>query len=165
MSETDDQTGLPKPQWPNPQWPDPQLPAYARTLGITVHDSEDGIPVLAVEFGQSVEGRPLLQVDLQVEGPLRPRQHLRPRFHQRIQRHDAVASFLHALATSSRSGLAVDDHEIRRPKYICTQVRPRTRAHIRARCSYAGHARKDYARTDNAVNVDVRAFHTLPHVI
>ena len=58
MSETDDQTGLPAPKLATPQLATPQLPAYARTLGITVHDSEDGIPVLAVEFGQSVEGRP-----------------------------------------------------------------------------------------------------------
>lgn len=34
------------------------LPAYALALGIEIHDSEDGIPVLSVEFGPSVEGRP-----------------------------------------------------------------------------------------------------------
>lgn len=35
-----------------------QLPAYARALGITVCDVEDGTPVLTVEFGANVEGRP-----------------------------------------------------------------------------------------------------------
>ena len=34
------------------------LPAYARALGIRVCDEEDGVPVLTVEFGTSVEGRP-----------------------------------------------------------------------------------------------------------
>lgn len=34
------------------------LPAYAHALGIRVHDTEDGVPVLTVEFGSSVEGRP-----------------------------------------------------------------------------------------------------------
>ncbi|GMN02693.1 PaaI family thioesterase [Erythrobacter sp. MTPC3] len=34
------------------------LPAYARALGIKIADEEDGVPVLSVEFGQSVEGRP-----------------------------------------------------------------------------------------------------------
>lgn len=34
------------------------LPAYAKALGIVVHGEEDGVPVLAVEFGPSVEGRP-----------------------------------------------------------------------------------------------------------
>ncbi|MHA7818973.1 MAG: PaaI family thioesterase [Erythrobacter sp.] len=37
---------------------EPQLPPYARALGITVHSVEDGAPVLAVEFGANVEGRP-----------------------------------------------------------------------------------------------------------
>jgi len=37
---------------------DLQLPAYARALGITVHAIEDGTPVLTVEFGRNVEGRP-----------------------------------------------------------------------------------------------------------
>lgn len=35
-----------------------ELPAYAKALGIKGHGMEDGIPVLAVEFGSSVEGRP-----------------------------------------------------------------------------------------------------------
>lgn len=34
------------------------LPAYARSLGIRYDREEDGIPVLAVDFGASVEGRP-----------------------------------------------------------------------------------------------------------
>jgi uncharacterized protein (TIGR00369 family) len=34
------------------------LPAYARALGIRVCDIEDGTPVLTVEFGSTVEGRP-----------------------------------------------------------------------------------------------------------
>lgn len=34
------------------------LPAYAEALGITIHDVEDGIPVLTVKFGPNVEGRP-----------------------------------------------------------------------------------------------------------
>jgi len=34
------------------------LPAYARALGITVASMEDGVPVLTVEFGSNVEGRP-----------------------------------------------------------------------------------------------------------
>ena len=38
--------------------PDLELPAYARALGIKLHEVEDGIPVLTVEFGPSVEGRP-----------------------------------------------------------------------------------------------------------
>lgn len=38
--------------------PDLQLPAYARALGIEVHTIEDGVPVLTVGFGPSVEGRP-----------------------------------------------------------------------------------------------------------
>ena len=36
----------------------PELPAYARALGIKVHAVEDGVPVLTVDFGSSVEGRP-----------------------------------------------------------------------------------------------------------
>ena len=34
------------------------LPAYAQALGITVHEVEDGVPVLAVDFSADVEGRP-----------------------------------------------------------------------------------------------------------
>ena len=34
------------------------LPAYARALGITVCGLEDDMPVLTVEFGANVEGRP-----------------------------------------------------------------------------------------------------------
>lgn len=37
---------------------EPQLPPYARALGIEIHSFEDGTPVLAVEFGPDVEGRP-----------------------------------------------------------------------------------------------------------
>lgn len=36
----------------------PALPAYAEALGITVHDVEDGTPVLTVDFSADVEGRP-----------------------------------------------------------------------------------------------------------
>ena len=36
----------------------PELPAYARALGIKLHAVEDGVPVLTVDFGSSVEGRP-----------------------------------------------------------------------------------------------------------
>ncbi|BDI60647.1 PaaI family thioesterase [Qipengyuania nanhaisediminis] len=36
----------------------PQLSAYARALGIEVHAIEDGVPVLTVDFGPNVEGRP-----------------------------------------------------------------------------------------------------------
>ena len=35
-----------------------QLPPYARALGIELHQVEDGVPVLTVEFGPNVEGRP-----------------------------------------------------------------------------------------------------------
>ena len=35
-----------------------QLPAYARALGIRLHEIEDGIPILTVDFGSNVEGRP-----------------------------------------------------------------------------------------------------------
>ena len=35
-----------------------RLSAYAKALGIHIHDEEDGGPVLAVEFGSSAEGRP-----------------------------------------------------------------------------------------------------------
>lgn len=35
-----------------------RLPAYARALGIRVSEIEDGMPVLTVEFGPTVEGRP-----------------------------------------------------------------------------------------------------------
>lgn len=38
--------------------PDLLLPAYARALGISISDWEDGVPVLTVDFGPSVEGRP-----------------------------------------------------------------------------------------------------------
>jgi acyl-coenzyme A thioesterase PaaI-like protein len=35
-----------------------ELPAYARSLGIVVIGEEAGMPVLSVEFGPMVEGRP-----------------------------------------------------------------------------------------------------------
>ncbi|TRD10557.1 PaaI family thioesterase [Erythrobacter insulae] len=35
-----------------------ELPPYAIALGIRGHDIENGVPVLTVEFGPSVEGRP-----------------------------------------------------------------------------------------------------------
>lgn len=35
-----------------------ELPAYARSLGITVQSEDGGMPVLTVEFGPMVEGRP-----------------------------------------------------------------------------------------------------------
>ena len=35
-----------------------QLPAYARSLGIALDRFEDGLPILAVDFGSMVEGRP-----------------------------------------------------------------------------------------------------------
>lgn len=38
--------------------PDALLPAYAQSLGIAVHCEEGGLPVLSVEFGGSIEGRP-----------------------------------------------------------------------------------------------------------
>lgn len=38
--------------------PAPQLPPYAQALGITVHEFEEDAPILTVEFGSSVEGRP-----------------------------------------------------------------------------------------------------------
>ncbi|WP_337191110.1 PaaI family thioesterase [Pelagerythrobacter marinus] len=34
------------------------LPAYARSLGIVIAAMEDGSPVLAIPFGEIVEGRP-----------------------------------------------------------------------------------------------------------
>ena len=34
------------------------LPAYARSLGIVVHGSENDLPVLTVDFSANVEGRP-----------------------------------------------------------------------------------------------------------
>ncbi len=37
---------------------DVALPAYARALGISICDWEDGVPILTVDFGPSVEGRP-----------------------------------------------------------------------------------------------------------
>lgn len=36
----------------------PVLPAYARSLGIAFHEMEGDAPVLTVDFGPSVEGRP-----------------------------------------------------------------------------------------------------------
>jgi acyl-coenzyme A thioesterase PaaI-like protein len=35
-----------------------ELPAYARSLGIAVCGEDAGMPVLTVDFGQMVEGRP-----------------------------------------------------------------------------------------------------------
>ena len=35
-----------------------ELPAYARSLGIEVRGDEGGMPVLSVDFGPTVEGRP-----------------------------------------------------------------------------------------------------------
>jgi uncharacterized protein (TIGR00369 family) len=35
-----------------------QLPLYAQSLGIEMHEMEDGLPILQVEFGSFVEGRP-----------------------------------------------------------------------------------------------------------
>lgn len=37
---------------------DQPLTPYARSLGISVHEFEDGLPVLTVEFSTQVEGRP-----------------------------------------------------------------------------------------------------------
>lgn len=34
------------------------LPPYARSLGITVHETENDLPILTVDFGPNVEGRP-----------------------------------------------------------------------------------------------------------
>ncbi len=34
------------------------LPAYSRSLGITFHEMENGLPILTVDFGPNVEGRP-----------------------------------------------------------------------------------------------------------
>ncbi|WP_298302239.1 PaaI family thioesterase [uncultured Erythrobacter sp.] len=34
------------------------LPAYAQALGISVHEIEDGAPILTVDFSADVEGRP-----------------------------------------------------------------------------------------------------------
>ena len=34
------------------------LPAYARSLGITIIGEDGGMPLLAVDFGPMVEGRP-----------------------------------------------------------------------------------------------------------
>lgn len=36
----------------------PELPAYAKALGISICEIEEGIPILTVEFGTNVEGRP-----------------------------------------------------------------------------------------------------------
>jgi uncharacterized protein (TIGR00369 family) len=38
--------------------PELTLPAYARSLGIELHGFADDTPVLTVDFGSSVEGRP-----------------------------------------------------------------------------------------------------------
>ena len=39
--------------------PEPlELPAYARSLGIVISGEDGGMPVLSVEFGSMVEGRP-----------------------------------------------------------------------------------------------------------
>ena len=38
--------------------PASDLPAYARSLGIAIARIEDGLPVLTVDFGTNVEGRP-----------------------------------------------------------------------------------------------------------
>ncbi len=35
-----------------------KLPPYANALGIKICDFDDGVPVLTVEFGPNVEGRP-----------------------------------------------------------------------------------------------------------
>lgn len=35
-----------------------ELPAYARSLGIGFHAIDNGVPVLTVDFGPTVEGRP-----------------------------------------------------------------------------------------------------------
>jgi acyl-coenzyme A thioesterase PaaI-like protein len=37
-----------------------ELPAYARSLGIVISGEDGGMPVLSVEFGSMVEGRPQL---------------------------------------------------------------------------------------------------------
>lgn len=34
------------------------LPAYARALGISIHEIEDELPILTVAFGPNIEGRP-----------------------------------------------------------------------------------------------------------
>ncbi|KEO90834.1 hypothetical protein EH31_07295 [Erythrobacter longus] len=34
------------------------LPAYAQALGIALHEMEDGLPILTVDFSSDVEGRP-----------------------------------------------------------------------------------------------------------
>ena len=36
----------------------PELPAYAKAFGIEICGEENGVPILTVEFGSSVEGRP-----------------------------------------------------------------------------------------------------------
>jgi len=35
-----------------------QLPRYAQSLGITVSEYEDNLPILSIEFGSIIEGRP-----------------------------------------------------------------------------------------------------------
>lgn len=37
---------------------DESLPAYARSLGLRIERLENGLPVLTVDFGPNVEGRP-----------------------------------------------------------------------------------------------------------
>ncbi|MEO1048713.1 MAG: PaaI family thioesterase [Pseudomonadota bacterium] len=39
-------------------YPPDHLPAYARSLGITIDRMENDLPVLTVDFGPNVEGRP-----------------------------------------------------------------------------------------------------------
>ncbi|MEO1647298.1 MAG: PaaI family thioesterase [Pseudomonadota bacterium] len=39
-------------------YPADHLPAYARSLGITIDRMENDLPVLTVDFGPNVEGRP-----------------------------------------------------------------------------------------------------------
>ncbi|MEM9085278.1 MAG: PaaI family thioesterase [Pseudomonadota bacterium] len=39
-------------------YPADHLPAYARSLGITIDRMENNLPVLTVDFGPNVEGRP-----------------------------------------------------------------------------------------------------------
>lgn len=38
--------------------PEQFLPAYARSLGIKAHGTENGLPVLTIEFSANIEGRP-----------------------------------------------------------------------------------------------------------
>lgn len=41
-----------------PSSPPLELPAYARSLGLIISGEDDGMPVLSVDFGPMVEGRP-----------------------------------------------------------------------------------------------------------